>query len=186
MRGCRHARHRRLCAKRAEETTPWRPLHIIRASLSQPIVCSQRPCSLKRTSLQCHMGLLLFPVHAWHTDSIHVPRARRQHPAPFSEPFQGIITSGDLILSYLQIDWISIYLSIYLSYLHEARRWSTGAPHCPPFEPPSRWCSSPVAVYARVAYSCTYGAGLCPLGVSSAHRPSFSGHTLLCVPHIEL
>ena len=44
----------------------------------------------------------------------------------------------------------------------------------------------PVAVYARVAYSCTYGAGLRPLGVSSAHRPSFSGHTLLCVPHIEL
>jgi len=43
----------------------------------------------------------------------------------------------------------------------------------------------PVAVYARVAYSCTYGAGLRPLGVSSAHRPSFSGHTLLCVPHIE-
>ena len=26
-----------------------------------------------------------------------------------------------LILSYLQIDWIDIYLSIYLSYLHEAR-----------------------------------------------------------------
>ena len=43
----------------------------------------------------------------------------------------------------------------------------------------------PAAVYARVAYSCAYGAGLCPLEVSSAHRPSFSGHTLLCVPHIE-
>jgi hypothetical protein len=43
----------------------------------------------------------------------------------------------------------------------------------------------PAAVYTRVAYSCAYGAGLCPLGVSSAHRPSFSGHTLLCVPHIE-
>jgi hypothetical protein len=41
-------------------------------------------------------------------------------------------------------------------------------------------------MYARVAYSCAYGAGLRPLGVSSAHRPSFSGHTLLCVPHIEV
>jgi hypothetical protein len=56
-----------------------------------------------------------------------------------------------LILSYLQIDWIDIYPSIYLSYLHEARRWSTGAPHCPPFEPPSRWCSSPVVLTRKSA-----------------------------------
>jgi hypothetical protein len=82
--------------------------------------------------------------------------------------------SRRITLSYLILssDRLDRYLSIYLSILSPV----AGAPHCPPFEPPSRWCSSPVVLtrkISEVAVSSGTGASSCVLeGCPPASRCS--------------